>query len=117
MRGSRAVRAAGVAVGVLGLTMSMAGTALAGADVVRPPAGVCGFGPETPGGEAIPGTGVTEFIPATKCQIVFTPTGRNNFVIKATLPEDVSLDRALVEPGTVVTPSGRINSHGSFSGG
>ena len=117
MRGTRVVSAVGVAVGVVGLTLSTAGTAVAvaGADVVRPETG-CGFGPDTPGGEVIPGTGVTEIIPATACQIVFTPTGRNNFIIKAELPEGVFLDRALVGPGTVVTPSGRINSHGSFGG-
>jgi len=116
MRGSGVGRAAGVAFGVIGLTMGTAGPVLAGpgADVVR--STECGFQPGPGEVESIPGTGVTDFIPATSCQIVRTPTGRANFEIRAELPEGVSLDRALVGPGTVVTPSGRINSHGSFGG-
>lgn len=106
--------AVAVALGVLGLAFGTAGPALAGADVVRPPD--CGFQPGPGEVESIPGTGVTEPIPASACQIVLTPTGRANYVIRAELPEGASLDRALLVQGTVVTPSGRINGHGSFGG-
>jgi hypothetical protein len=77
----------------------------------------CGWGPdpEVPGSEAITGTGITEFIPATYCKLVFTPSGRVNFVIRGLLPEGTSVHPALVdEYGTVVTPSGRISGTGSF---
>ena len=114
LRGPRVVRAVCVAAGVLALTAGTAGPALAGATVVRP--SDCGFQPGPGEVESIPGTGVTTFIPATACQIVLTPTGGAYYVIHAELPDGVSLDRALVGPGTVVTPSGRINSHGSFGG-
>ena len=112
MRGSRVASAFRVAVGVAGLTLVTAGPALAGADVVRPTE--CGYtlGPgET---EVIPGTGITENITASSCQIVFTPTGRANFVLRAEVPAGYSFDRALVAGGTIVTPSGRIVGHGSF---
>ena len=112
MRGSRVASAAGVAVGVVGLTLSTAGPALAGADVVRPPD--CAFTLVEAETEVIPGTGITETILASACQVVFTPTGRANFTIRAEVPEGYSFDRAIVAPGTVVTPSGRINGHGSF---
>lgn len=114
MRGRRAVDVAGLALGISGLALALAAPASAGADVVRPPG--CGWGPDTGAGEteSIPGTGVTEVIPASSCQLVFTPTGRTNYVLRGELPEGASVDGALVGPGLVVTPSGRINSHGSF---
>jgi hypothetical protein len=104
----------GVAVGALGLAVGAAGPALAGAEVVRPPD--CGWVPDAEAGEAesIPGTGVTDPIAATACQLVFTPAGRVNYVLRGVLPEGASVQPALVGPGLVVTPSGRINSHGSF---
>lgn len=108
MRGSRVA----CAVGVAGLTLGTAGPALAGANIVRPTQ--CGYtlGPgET---EVIPGTGITENIVASSCQIVFTPTGRANFVLHAEVPAGYSSERALVAGGTIVTPSGRIMGHGSF---
>jgi hypothetical protein len=91
--------------------------ASAAAEVVHPE--VCGFGPDpdVEGSESIPGTGITDFIPATYCQIVFTENGAN-FVIRAELPEGYAVDQALVlkDEGsiTVVTPSGAIVSKGSF---
>jgi hypothetical protein len=105
-----------VAVVLLGAAaaVTVPATAHAGAEVVRPTG--CGHGLAPGDTEVIPGTGLTEFIPASFCQVVFTPTGRANFVIRAELPEGVSFDRALVGQGIVVTPSGRINSHGSFGG-
>ena len=113
MRGRRAATVLGLTHGLSALAFALAVPAFADpAEVVRPPG--CGFGPDAPGGESIPGTGVTDFIPATACQVVFTPSGRANFVLKARLPEGASVDTALVGPGLVVTPSGRVNSHGSF---
>ena len=113
MRGRRAATVIGITQGMSVLALALAVPASAGpAEVIRPPD--CGFAPEVPGDESIPGTGVTDLIPATACQVVITPNGRVNFVLKAQLPEGASVDPALVGPGLVVTPSGRINSHGSF---
>jgi hypothetical protein len=105
----------GIVVGIasLAVLLVLPGTASAGAEVVYPDG--CGWGPDETDPESIPGTGITEFIPATYCKIVFTPSGRANFVIKGRLPEGTAVHPALRAPGVgVVTPSGRINAAGSF---
>ncbi len=48
---------------------------------------------------------------ASSCQVVFTPTGRANFVQRAEVPDGYSFERAVVAGGTIVTPSGRIIGH------
>ena len=113
MRGRRVAKVVAVPLGAFGLTLSMVGPASAGADVVRPTE--CGYTLGEGETEVIPGTGITETIVASSCQLVFTPTGRVNFVQRAQVPDGYSFERALVAGGTIVTPSGLIIGHGSFN--
>jgi len=91
--------------------------ASAAAEIVNPEN--CGWAPDpdVEGSESIPGTGITDPIAATYCQIVFTD-GRANYVIRGELPAGYSVEQALVlkdENGiTVVSPSGAIVSKGAF---
>jgi hypothetical protein len=78
----------------------------------------CGWGAEEPGDEVIPGTGITETVHTSFCQIVFTPAGVANAVLRGQAPEGYEADRAVVDRHdfgrTVVTPSGRIIGTGQF---
>lgn len=109
-------RAAAASVIGAGTCVLTALPAQAQAEVVRPP--VCGYFAEVPGGETVPGTGITDPVSGSYCLAVFTPSGGFHYVIRAEAPEGYAIDRALVHKGegdrTVVTPSGRITGTGSF---
>jgi hypothetical protein len=110
----------GRAVPVIGIVVvATAGTALpahaqAQAQVLRPQ---CGWGLGESESEIIPGTGITDPVDASFCQVVLTGQGVN-FVIRGQAPDGYTADRAVVDGGrggvTVVTPSGAINGTGHF---
>ena len=110
---TRATAMAVIATGVCAVT---ALPAYAQAEVVRPPH--CGWMAEEEGGESLPGTGITEFVDASFCQIVFTPSDSAPFILRGTAPEGYEGDRAVIDRSdgnhTVVTPSGRIKTTGKF---
>jgi hypothetical protein len=89
--------------------------ASAAAEVVRPDE--CGWQPGPGETESIPGTGVTEPIAATFCQVVFLEK-QANYLIRGEMPAGHSVERTLVLRGpnsiTVVTRSGQITETGTF---
>jgi hypothetical protein len=113
----RAAGRAGWVVGVAALaTLGAAVPAKAEPAVILHPTG-CGWALQDDETEVVPGTGITEDIEATACQVVISPDGVH-FSMRGQGPADYSATRAVVDRGrpgvTVVSPSGRINGTGHF---